>query len=233
MVKYSLFLFILINLFPQNKPAWNKNKYLIKTDTKDTTIMAVNYPNGISKRYSVANYTSSTDFTYPDSTIIDFNGIDTTLYNKKYSYWNYVPLGDAPGPLVAGDINKDGRGELYGEKVNTSSPYSKYVYAFVLNNIGKFDSSYRYDSTIFARNIFDINNDGIEELYVVGHYIIPIDSVLGMQVNRNLIYTETSNQSIPQTLSFIFDPYRTNNSQQDCNVWGKFDNDQYPSEVFH
>jgi len=50
--------------------------------------------------------TENMDFTYPDSTIIDFN-IDTTLYNTKYSYWNYVPLMDSPGPLVAGDINKN------------------------------------------------------------------------------------------------------------------------------
>jgi hypothetical protein len=232
MLKCILFLFISISLFAQSQNERLNGTHLPFTNTKDANIHAVKYLNNSVRYFTTNNYNRQTDFTYPDSTIIDFNAIDTTLFNKKYSYWNYVPLGDAPGPLVAGDINKNGHGLIFGDKFRTGMINSTVVCAYQLNNADKFDSVFSFDSTIFARSIYDINGDGKDELYVVGHYILPIDTVLGMQVKRDLIFSETGNQSIPKTLSFIFDPYRTNNSQQDCNTWGKFDNDQYPSEVF-
>jgi hypothetical protein len=202
------------------------------TNHNDTTVKVFRYANNRIKYFTTSNFSKKDDYFYPDSTIIDFTGIDTSLYYKKYSYWNYVPLGDSPGPLVAGDINKDGHGIIFGDKYNSNLTYTSNVYAYQLNNFGKFDSVFSYDSTSFARSIYDINNDGKDELYLMNRYDFKIDSNSSMELTRNFIYTETGNQKIPQTLSFIFQPYPDNNSQQDCNTWGKFDNDQYPSEVF-
>src|ERR1039457_5618882 len=231
MLKYILFLFITANFFAQFNLERLKKSHMITTDPRDTTILVVKHSNN-SVRYIVTdNYSKKKDFYYPDSTIIDFN-IDTTLYHSKYSYWNYVPLMDSPGPLVAGDINKNGKGLIFGNKFNSNLKYPSITCVYELNNMGKFDSVYSYDSTIFARSIYDINNDGIDEVLFVGHYAFMIDTNKSMEITRNFIFSKAKDSQIPQTLSFIFDPYLDYPSQQNNNTWGKFDNDQYASEVF-
>lgn len=231
MLKYILFLVITVNLFAQFNYNRLKERHMITTDPRDTNILVVKYPNNSTRYFVTDNFSSQKDFTYLDSTIIDFN-IDTIIYHSKYSYWNYVPLMDSPGPLVAGDINKNGKGLIFGNKYNSNIIYPSITCAYELNNMGKFDSVYSYDSTIFARSIYDINNDGTDELLLVGRYDFKLDTNKWMEVTRNLIYSKAKDNHIPQTLSFIFDPYPDYPSQQNNNTWGKFDNDQYASEVF-
>jgi len=158
-----------------------------------------------------------------DSTIIDLTTIDTTLYYQKYSYWQTVPLGNFR-TLLVGDVNKNGRPELYGQMKDYWTDYTD-IMAFEMNTNGKFESVFSYDSTVIAGNIYDIDKDGKEELRLVRNntYNLPGKSFP--------FYKKGSDTSLSTVLSFIFAPGDTF-SQQNDNYFGDWDGDQYTDQVF-
>ena len=158
-----------------------------------------------------------------DSTIIDLTTIDTILYYQKYSYWQTVPLGNFR-TLLVGDVNKNGRPELYGQMKDYWTDYTD-IMAFEMNTNGKFESVFSYDSTVIAGNIYDIDKDGKEELRLVRNntYNLPGKSFP--------FYKKGSDTSLSTVLSFIFAPGDTF-SQQNDNYFGDWDGDQYTDQVF-
>ena len=154
----------------QEKLQQLKTREDVKVTEVEPNILKLKYRNGKTLYKNIGEYQPPTNNsiqktnyspTY-DSTIIDIATIDTTLYYQKYSYWQTVPLGNFR-TLLVGDVNKNGRPELYGQVKDYWTDYTD-IMAFELNTNGKFESVFSYDSTVIAGNIYDIDKDGKEEL---------------------------------------------------------------------
>ena len=158
-----------------------------------------------------------------DSTIIDLTTIDTMLYYQKYSYWQEVPLGNFR-TLLVGDVNKNGRPELYGQMKDYWTDYTD-IMASEMDMNGKFKSVYKYDSTVIAGNIYDVDKDGMEELRLERNntYVLPGKSFP--------FYKKGSATTLATEVSFIFAPGDTY-SQQNDNYFGDWDGDRFTDQVF-
>lgn len=157
-----------------------------------------------------------------DSTIIDLTMLDTIDFYQKYSYWQTVNVGSPyTFPPLVGDINNNGRPEIYAIFKNYNTDISGIVVQEI-NNYAKFDSIYLYDSTSTPRAIYDINKDGMKEILFRRY---PPDSLYPW--HRWFYYKKTSNNSLANELSFIFD----NKNQQNDNTFGDWDGDEFTDQV--
>ena len=189
------------------------------------------YKNIADYKYPESSIKTTYSPTY-DSTIIDLTTIDTTLYYQKYKFWQEVPVGNGiTNFLLVDDVNNNGLPELYGQMKNYTTDYSDIV-IFERNLLGGFDSVYRYDSTIIARSIFDIDKDGNDEAYIIGYYLDSVDTNTYNLVNQFIFYRKYADTSLAQNLFFKFEPWRSNNSQQNDNQFGDWDNDPYADQIF-
>lgn len=137
-----------------------------------------------------------------DSTIIDLTIIDTTLYYQKYKLWQEVLIANIdPNGVVAGDINNNGRAELYGFVKDYTSDYSDIVVK-ELNIIGSFDSLHIYDNTLSSVAIYDINKDGNQELHLRRQ---EQDTINNYALDKQLYFRKESDTSLAYNLSFIFE----------------------------
>lgn len=232
--------------FPQTKYITREEKLQQLKTHKDITITEVEkdilkleYPSGKVLYKNIADYQYPTKWqaesgiqhiayspTY-DSTIIDLRTIDTTLYSGMYSYWLEVPLGNFR-TLLVGDVNNNGRPELYGKVKDYTGPYSD-IMAYEMNNQGKFLFAHKYDSTtVIARSIFDVNSDSIDELLIVKNFV---DTAINWYVNSFTYYQKNTDSSLATTLSFVFQP-RDTNSQQNDNFFGHWDDDGDADQIF-
>lgn len=215
-----------------------KSRNDIKVTEIEKDILRLEYPNGKVLYKNIADYqppTTNNQLTYSptyDSTIIDLTTIDTTLYYQKYSFWQEVPLGrNFNDFLLVGDINNNQLPELYGQlKDYTSEPSD--VVIMEMNSNGGFDSVYSYDSTVIARSIYDIDKDGNDEAHIIRHYLDSVDTNTYNLVNQFLFFKKSADSSLATNLSFIFEPWRSNNSQQDDNYFGNWDGDEYTDQIF-
>ena len=172
------FLLILLGSFvlaqsKEEKLVQLKTRSDLKVTEVQKDILKLEYPNG------KVIYKNIADYHYPessiqkpvysptyDSTIIDLTTIDTTLYYNKYSFWQEVLIANIdPNGVIVGDINNNGRAELYGFVKDYTSNYSDIVVK-ELNNIGSFDSLHIYANTLSSVAIYDINEDGNQELHL-------------------------------------------------------------------
>ncbi|MFA4923081.1 MAG: VCBS repeat-containing protein, partial [Ignavibacteriaceae bacterium] len=215
----------------QEKLQQLKNRKDVKVTEVEPNLLRLEYRNAKVLYKNIGDYKplttnnlqkSNLSPTY-DSTIIDLRTIDTTLYDQKYSYWQTVPLGNFR-TLLVGDVNKNSRPELYGQMKDYWNDYTD-IMAFEMNTKGKFESVFRYDSTVIAGNIYDVDKDGMEELRLVRNntYNLPGKSFP--------FYKKGSDTSLSTELSFIFAPGDTF-SQQNDNYFGDWDGDQYTDQVF-
>jgi hypothetical protein len=212
-----------------------KNRTDVKVTEVEKDILKLEYPNGKVLYKNIADYKPPTTYnpqpTY-DSTIIDLTTIDTTLYYRKYSYWQEVPLGSGPNSfLLVGDVNNNKMPELYGQMKDYTTDYTDIV-IFEMNHQGTFDSVYSYDSTVIARSIYDIDKDGNDETHIIRHYLDSVDTNSYNLVNQFLFFKKSTDTSLAKDLSFIFEPWRSNNSQQNDNRFGDWDGDSYTDQIF-
>lgn len=207
-----------------------------RTDIKVTEIvkdiLKIEYPDRKVLYKNIGDYIPNAErnITYVptfDSTIIDLITIDTTLYYQKYSFWQEVGVGTVnTNPPLVGDVNKNARAELYGIMKDCNSDLSDVVVT-ELNTRGGFDSIYSYDSTGIARRaIYDVDNDGMEELYL---YRFPPDT--NYPGSSYLFFKKTNDTSLATDLSFIFYPFPENN-QLDQNTFGDWDGDEFTDQIF-
>ncbi len=216
-----------------------KSRSDIKVTEIEKDILKIEYPHGKVLYKNIGNYqpptTNSQQPMYSptyDSTIINLTTIDTTLYYDKYSFWQEVLLGrDFNDFLLVGDVNNNNFPELYGQSKDYNSEPSDVV-IMEMNSNGGLDSVYSYDSTIIARSIFDIDKDGNVETHIIRHNIDSVDTNTYNLVNQFLFFNKSTDSSLAQKLSFKFEPWRSNNSQQNDNYFGDWDGDEYTDQIF-
>jgi len=157
-----------------------------------------------------------------DTTVIYPDIVDTTQFEGMYEYWTKVDIGTTgPIPIVAGDVNHNGRAELYGERYNSYQhinersiyEYNPAIDAFEYKADLPWDSiSYYVDFT----QIYDINMDGKDEIFITGSEQI-VDSIQPINVARTFKLDDSTN--LPTKPDF---DYRQCN-QMDDPLWGEYD----------
>lgn len=207
-----------------------KTREDIKVTEVEPNLLKLEYLNG------KVLYKNIADYQYPasgiqqlaysptyDSTIIDIATLDTTLYYQKYTYWQEVPLGNFR-TLLVGDVNNNGRAELYGQMKSLTGPYSDIV-CFEMNSQGLFNLSLNYDTTVEARTIYDVDKDGNTELLLRRN----LDNIY--PGNSYRFYNKKTLNGLADTLYFIFYPFETVHQQND-NYFGDWDGDLLTDQIF-
>lgn len=200
----------------------------IKVTEISKNIIKIEYPSGRVKYKNIGDYEPEPESrivyspTY-DSTIIDLNNIDTTLYSGMYSFWQEVPLGNFR-TLLVGDVNNNGRAELYGQMKDYTTDYTD-IFTFELNPQNIFVPVYKYDTTVVAEAFFDIDKDGNKELRLMRNnpFTLP-----GKQYN---FYKKDNDTSLAKNLFLIFAPYDSNFQQNDY-YFGDWDGDDSTDQIF-
>jgi len=157
-----------------------------------------------------------------DTTIIYPDLIDTTQFNDMYKYFTTVPVGTtAPIPIIAGDINKNDRAELYGERYNSYQDINErgiYEYNPDLE-LFEHKADLPWDSITYYVNftqIYDINNDGEDEVFITGSLQV-YDSIPPINVARTFKLSDSTN--LPTEIDF--DCKQCN--QMNDPLWGEYD----------
>jgi hypothetical protein len=206
-----------------------KNREDIKVTEVEPDILKLEYPNGKVLYKNIADYQhreSSNQYpayspTY-DSTIIDLTTIDTTLYYQKYSFWQEVPIHNWDFEcLRIGDVNNNGKPELYGSRKFFQSDFEP-ITIYELNNSEIFEDAFQYDSVFRARSIYDVDRDGREEV------LLTLPPLFGTG-NQQRFFSKENDTSLAEQLNFILDyePY-----QLDDITLGDFDGDAYTDMLF-
>lgn len=200
----------------------------IKVTEISKNIIKIEYPSGRVKYKNIGDYEPepASRIVYSptyDSTVIDLNNIDTTLYYQKYSYWQEVPLGNFR-TLLVGDVNNNGRPELYGQMKDYTTDYTD-IYAFEMNQQGDFNPAFSYDTTVIARTIYDVDKDGNKELLLIRN----LDSIY--PGNSYRFYQKKLPNNLADSLFFIFYPFGTVHQQND-NYFGDWDGDTFTDQIF-
>ncbi len=157
-----------------------------------------------------------------DTTIIYPDLVDTTQFDNMYKYFTTVPVGtSAPIPIIAGDINKNGRAELYGERYNSYQKINERgIYEYNPNlELFEHKADLPWDSISTYRDftqIYDINMDGIEEVFIAGGWQT-IDSIPAISVARTFKLSDSTN--LPTEIDF---DYKQCNQMNDP-LWGEYD----------
>jgi hypothetical protein len=143
-----------------------------------------------------------------DSTIIDLTTIDTTLYYQKYSFWQEVLISNRKFPII-GDVNGNGRIELYGFEKDYATDYTG-VKAKELNAKGKFETVWSYENTTDARNIYDINNDNKLDLQFITE---EVDTTIHWWIAKSKFFEKPTDTSLATNLAFEFQAEDSNTYQ--------------------
>jgi hypothetical protein len=225
-----------------------KNRSDIKVTEIQKDILKLEYPNGKVLYKNIADYKGQTSPpslklrragsiedpvtsiqqpvyspTY-DSTIIDLTTIDTTLYYQKYSFWQEVPLHNWDFDcLRIGDVNKNGRPELYGSRKLFWSDFEP-VTVYELNESGLFEDVFQYDSVLLSCNIYDVNKDG------------EVDVHLGMGGTWGVVpdqrfFSKPTDTTLATQLDFTFIPYDGSYQMNDITL-SDFDKDGLTDLLF-
>lgn len=206
-----------------------KNRPDIKVTEVGKDILKIEYPNAKVLYKNIGDYIPDTEnrIIYSptfDSTIIDLITIDTTLYYQKYKFWQEVPIHNWDFDYVrAGDVNNNGKPELYGARKFFWSDYEP-VTIYELNESGSFDSVFQYGQESRVRNIYDVTGNGRMEL----HLTTP--GTLGPFEQR--FYTKPNDISLATELNFTFSPYPEQFPQLNNQTLGDFDGDGYIDLLF-
>jgi hypothetical protein len=207
-----------------------KTRTDIKVTEVEKDILKLEYPNGKVLYKNIASYQQQeSSIKHPviysptfDSTIIDMKTIDTTLYYKKYSFWQEVPIHNSDFEcLRIGDVNNNGKPELYGARKFFQSDFEP-ITVYELNNSEIFEDVFQYDSVFIARSIHNIDRDGREEV------LLTLPPLFGIG-NQQRFFSKENDTSLATQLNFILDyePY-----QLDDITLGDFDGDAYTDMLF-
>ncbi|MDO8549609.1 MAG: FG-GAP-like repeat-containing protein, partial [Ignavibacteria bacterium] len=208
-----------------------KNREGIKVTEIEKDIIKIEYPSGKVLYKNISDYQSPiTDNlkyspTY-DSTIIDLRYIDTTLYYHKYSFWQEVPIHNWDFDyLRIGDVNNNGKPELYGSRKFFQTDFEP-ITVYELNDAESFDPIYQYDSVFMARNIYDVDRDGKDEV------LLTLPPLFGDLPNQQRSFSKENDASLATELNFIFAPFEFNQSQLNDIVLDNIDGDQFTDILF-
>ena len=190
-----------------------KSRTDIKVTEIEKDILKLEYPGGKVLYKNIGEYIAGEENrinyspTY-DSTIIDLTTIDTTLYYHKYSFWQEVLISNRKFPII-GDINGNGRVELYGFEKDYTTDYTS-VIAKEMNGNATFDSVWYYNPSTLARNIYDIDSDGSLDLHLTSD---ESDTIIHWAIMKSKIFTKPNDTSLAINLSFEFQAEDSNTVQ--------------------
>jgi hypothetical protein len=200
-----------------------KSRTNLKVTEIEKDILKLESPNGKILYKNISNYQQSYSPTY-DSTIIDLTTIDTTLYYQKYKFWQEVPIHNWDFEcLRIGDVNNNGKPELYGARKFFQSDFEP-ITLFELNNAEVFEDIFQYDSVFIARSIHDVNRDGREEV------LLTLPPLFGIG-NQQRFFSKENDTSLATQLNFIFAPYLYHHQLNDITL-GNFDSDESTDLIF-
>lgn len=187
-----------------------KSRDNIKVTEEGNDIYQLEYPYGRKLNFNFGK----TEICQLDSiptTVIETWNVDTTLYKDMYYFWQEVPVATISNyELVIGDANRNGYPEIYGHVKDYEDPgFWMPTHIFELDTSGLFQDRFAYpDSHSLAYQLYDIDLDGNEELYMY------------MLDGRHIFYKKDNPQSLPTTPDFIFSLY---SDQIDHPNFGDFD----------
>jgi hypothetical protein len=193
------------SLFPDKnvKIQQLKSRENIKVTEIEKGIYKIQYSNGNTLFKNTNDYRPAANAvlkyspTY-DSTIIDLRTIDTTLYYRKYSYWQEVPLTNLEfSHIMVDDVNENNKPELYGARKFLQSEQEP-VTIYELNNSYSFEYVYQYDSVYIDRQIYDVDSDGDKEVMLALPLFYPDLPI------QERFFSKSSNNSLATNLNFIF-----------------------------
>jgi hypothetical protein len=222
---------ILAQINKEEKVKQLKSKRDTKVTEIEKDILKIEYPYGKVLFKHIADYQPATDRQQPttysptyDSTIIDLTTIDTTLYYQKYSYWTEVPLHNWEfDHLLVGDVNNNGRPELYGPRKFFWSDFEP-VTIYEFNEYGSFNFNYQYDSVLISWNIYDVDNDGKNDIH------LGMGGTFGVTPDQRF-FSKPTDTSLATQLNFRFIPYDGSYQVNDATL-GDFDKDGLTDFLF-
>lgn len=235
MNKYFIISLFFLNLTLVYSQSYNVDPLIlldslnIHYQEQEIGIYKINYRDNSTRFLNLNPFNSNINTVSPaDSTIIDLGTIDTSLYSYLFTFnQSVINLYNGqfdPGMPIMGDINQNGCNEFYGFFADNSSPVTEYetrVYELDNNNIFHLIKTYP-KQTQKARNIFDIDRDGMEELHLK---TLIIDTSTSALVRKQTFFKKPAEDSLATVLDFEYVPYYNENSQLNNFTFGDFDSD--------
>ena len=203
----------------------------MKVTEIEKDILKIEYPNRGLRIKNISDYNLSaidnSNFSPAyDSTIIDLITIDTLPYYQKYFFWQEVLISNRTYPAI-GDINGNGRVELYGFEKDYTSDYTCVV-AKEMNVSGTFDSVWSYNPSTFARNVYDIDGDGGLDLHLISE---ESDTVIHWTIVKTIVFTKPEEDSLATHLSFEYQAEDSNTAQYNPR-FEKLDGDAFTDYLY-
>jgi hypothetical protein len=95
---------------------------------------------------------------------IDPRTLDTTRWSGWYRYWTTVPVSNGIGiPLVVGDLDSNGRTEVYADYKDYSSDFQSVIYE--VDSTGASQRMFEYQPRMGGtRQFTDVDHDGASEI---------------------------------------------------------------------
>ncbi len=232
MQKLFILLFVILNsgLIAQSnensleeKTIGLKNNRDIKVTEPEQGILKLEFRNNKTVFKNTNEYECRTRVKYSpnfDSTIINLWTIDTLPYYHKYNYWQTVPLHNWQFDyLRLGDVNNNGKSELYGCKKQGSGDFEP-VNIYELDNFNNYEFKFLYDSLFLVRSIYDIDrNDQMDVCLTASYLLFAYDQ---------RIFSQPSDSSLATELNFSFNFI----DQLNYLTLGNTDNDYFTDLTF-
>ncbi|MBL1213998.1 MAG: hypothetical protein HND52_11625 [Ignavibacteriae bacterium] len=162
---FSLLFFFQFALFAQTRLEREINRIKdipgITLEYLEGDRLSVNY-DGMKTRIFYIGDKKPPKTTHKDvpSFVFDISELDTADFNHRYSFWQEVPIASSFFSPTVGDIDNDGRTEIYGYKKDFFTEQSE-VYCYEQDNSGIFQSVYKYpENTINGFGIHDVDRKG-------------------------------------------------------------------------
>lgn len=234
-----IFILLITFTFAQDtvkeKVEYLKQNDLLKVTEVEKDIIKIEYPSGKTKVKNIGEYQQNNPSFNKSPTFatteIDLTTIDTSLYHDKYKFWQEVSIGEGSDPLIVADINRNGYPELYGVQKEYYKDYSD-VTIMELNEHGKFKKVFSYDSTIQILSISDVNKNGLHEVNLRRKFYQETPDTNWLDSWwQHLYYEQPTATSIADNLSFIFEPDKVLDQQED-HLFGDWDGDDNTDQIF-
>lgn len=124
---------------------------------------------------------------------------------------------------MVGDVNNNGKTELYGSRKFYETP-AEPVTIYELNNDNIFKSIYQYDSALISWNIYDVDKDGLEDVQ------LGLGGIYGIIPDQRF-FNKNADTSLANQLFMNFYPYDGSYQMNDITL-GDFDGDEYTDLLF-
>src|ERR1035437_10372011 len=237
---FSLFIFLQISLSAQTtlekEIAKIKDNPEIKLNYIGNDKVSVNYYSQKTRIFNLGRsvkqkpqYDSIPHF------VFDLWKMDTSLFNYKFKFDQEVPIGTTWQSPLLGDINNNGKVELYGIKKGYYTDFSE-VYCYEQNQKGIFSQVYKYPSnSLEGYNIYDIDRDGQQELHLITLQPEQIDSITEAHIMHQTFFKKPSDDSLATLFFLDYNIYSHDglNVQLNDFTFGDFDKDSITEAIYY